>query len=73
MEQRLPCRSSADFVDVSDAAREPVLRAASWKAPEESAWGIYKKHDGADYLRRVNTKTNGSWALATPSRPARAS
>ncbi len=58
VEQRLPMSELAGFVDVSTLLANQCCE-LQVAGTGKSAWGIYKKHDGVDYLRRVNTKTNG--------------
>ena len=58
VEQRLPMSELADYVDVSTLIANQCCE-LQVTGTGKSAWGIYKKHDGVDYLRRVNTKTNG--------------
>ena len=58
VEQRLPMSELADYVDVSTLLANQCCE-LQVAGTGKSAWGIYKKHDGVGYLRRVNTRTNG--------------
>ena len=54
VEQRLPVETLADLTDVTALLVNQCceLRTSSGK----HAWGIYKRHDGLGYLRRVTTR-----------------
>ena len=65
VEQRLPISLLAEYVDVSSLLANQCceLRVAE---SGKSAWGIYKNHDGAGYLRRVMVRTSEKFGPCNP-------
>jgi PhoH-like ATPase len=70
--QRLPIADLADFTDVSQLLVNQCCELsvnsnghASPSGQGKSAWGIYKKHDGVGYLRRVSTRTSERFGPCT--------
>lgn len=65
VEQRLPIGSLAEFTDVSALIANQCCElhvAGSGK----SAWGVYKKQDGAEFLRRVPFRPNDRFGPINP-------
>jgi len=65
VDQRLPVSELKEFVDTSGlfANQSCELRV---EGSGKSAWGIYKAHDGAAYLRRVQFKQTGKFGPINP-------
>jgi len=64
-EQRLPADAIADYTDVTQLLANQCCE-LHVRGNGKSAWGIYKTHDGAGYLRRVNTKTGERFGPCNP-------
>lgn len=54
-EQRLPVSELAPFIDVSTLVPNQCCELLVAESARR-AWGVYKCHDGIEYLRRVDTK-----------------
>jgi PhoH-like ATPase len=65
MEQRLPVSELADFVDVSQLLVNQCCELRV-NGNGKAAWGIYKRHDGVGYLRRVNLKNGDRFGPCNP-------
>ncbi|MEW5983250.1 MAG: PhoH family protein [Acidobacteriota bacterium] len=63
-EQRLPADALEPFVDVSSLLANQCCE-LQVRGNGKSAWGIFKRLDGADFLRRVNTKTSDRFGPST--------
>jgi PhoH-like ATPase len=64
-EQRLPIEAVAQYTDVSQLFANQCCE-LHVQSNGKSAWGIYKKHDGTGYLRRVNTKLSDRFGPCNP-------
>jgi PhoH-like ATPase len=64
-EQRLPASAVAAFVDLSELHPNQCCE-LHVTGNGKAAWGIYKLHDGAGYLRRVNTKVGERFGPCNP-------
>ena len=64
-EQRLPADALGTLVDVTQLLANQCCE-LHVSGNGKSAWGIFKRHDGAGYLRRVNTKTGERFGPCNP-------
>lgn len=64
-EQRLPADALDPFVDTSALLANQCCELAV-RGNGKSAWGIFKRLDGTDFLRRVNTKVSDRFGPSTP-------
>jgi len=64
-EQRLPADALGEFADVTQLLANQCCE-LHVSGNGKSAWGIFKPHDGAGYLRRVNTKNGERFGPCNP-------
>jgi PhoH-like ATPase len=64
-EQRLPADALAAYTDVSQLYANQCCE-LHVRGNGKSAWGIFKVHEGAGYLRRVNTKVGDKFGPCNP-------
>jgi len=64
-EQRLSMDAVADYTDLSQMFANQCCE-LHVRGNGKTAWGIYKKHDGIGYLRRVNTKVGERFGPCNP-------
>lgn len=65
VEQRLPVEALTNLVDTAELHSNQCCE-LHVNGTGKSAWGIFKRHDGASYLRRVNTKTEERFGPCNP-------
>lgn len=65
VDQRLPVSEIAEYTDVSELYVNQCCELRV-NGSGKSAWGIYKKHDGAGYLRRVQFRGGDRFGPCNP-------
>jgi PhoH-like ATPase len=65
VDQRLPVSEIADYTDVSELFVNQCCELRV-NGSGKSAWGIYKKHDGVGYLRRVQFRGSERFGPCNP-------